>query len=127
MFITKKDVIQQIEGYNVKFRYPTISDKILIESKKHTLTRGQYSSMSIGVLSDQRKIMDLVDAVSTLSIIASFVDEKDQDLFWEGFDDEEGSDFVLKVYEKFLEWRESFRKTDVGNKEEPQKSEGNGQ
>ena len=84
MFITKKDVIQQIEGYNVKFRYPTISDKILIESKKHTLTRGQYSSMSIGVLSDQRKIMDLVDAVSTLSIIASFVDEKDQDLFWEG-------------------------------------------
>ena len=118
MFLNeKREIVKEIDGIQIKFRYPSITDEIQIEARKHTLTRGQYSSMAIGILLSQQKIMDLLEAVSVLTVVASFIGEKEKETyFWEGFVDDDGKDFVLKVHEEFKKWRLSFRKNVDGNK-----------
>jgi len=102
-----RETVKEIGGFLIKFRYPTLIDEVLIESKKTTLTRGQYVPMSMSFSPTQLEAVELVDMLSTLSIIATF--EK-QEYSWDNFCDEDGKDFVKKCYNYFLEWRSSFRK-----------------
>lgn len=126
MFLNeRKEIVKVIDGIEIKFRYPSLADEIQIESKKHLLTRGQYSSMSIGILDSQILILTLVNAIATLSVCASFIGEKEkEEYFWEGFADDDGKEFVLKVYDEFIKWRQSFRRRSEKNNEKQQEDGG---
>lgn len=111
MFLEKnRDVVKEIEGFRIKFRYPTITDEINIEAKKNIYTRGQYAPMTLSTMVNAQKALDYVDAISTLSIVARFEDEDKKSLNWDSLVDDEGKEFLMAVYNEFLEWRNSFRK-----------------
>lgn len=115
----KRETVITVKGVELKLRFPTISDEILIESKKHTLTRSQYASMSLGLLQTQVETLNLTDAIATLSTVADFVDEKKYgDVSFSELYEEEDKAFILEAYTQYLEWRNSFRKKPDGDKEE---------
>ncbi len=124
LFLTKeKQVIKNIKGINIKFIYPTIADEIQIETEKTLLTRGQYPSLSFSISQTQMDAFQLTEALSTLKVVAFFVDKEYQEISWDKLYDEEGKDFLFEVYDEYLKWRNSFRKKDNGTDKEPQKAE----
>ena len=108
LFLTsnRKEIIN-VDGINIEFRYPTLADEIQIESKKILITRGQYATIALTSTMIDSPVMEMVDAIATLSIVSSFPDNPEN--LWENIIDSDGKEFLEKVYKSFKEWRLSFR------------------
>lgn len=65
----KPTVEVTLKGNNFKIGYPTIGEYIEIEGLKQAITKGRYAVMALSPMSTARKSLDLVDAISFLSVL----------------------------------------------------------
>ena len=109
---TPREIVKNIEGINIKFHYPRITDEINIEAEKALLTRGQYPTLSMGFVASQKDAVVSAEEIATLKNVAQFIDEDMKDKYWDDLVDNEGKEFLDEVYDEYIKWRDSFRRKD---------------
>lgn len=103
----KETSIKEFNGVKIKFYYPTVADKIKIESDLVMQTRGQIDFMAYSANPRLQKVVKLAEAINTLKYVAIPIDRKDN-IDWNSVS-EDLEDEVLAFYDEYLEWRELFR------------------
>lgn len=104
----QKTKIVTIEGVEILFNFPTIGNKIAIEATKNFISRGQYQSLLFAIDDQTIEARELIEAVATLTHVTKVIKPEKENFLWENLS-EERSDFVMKVYKEYQEWRGLFR------------------
>jgi len=98
----------EIEGEKVEFHYPTIGDEIVIQSNISSLTRGHYAILKSSLSEETRQAAESAEMLATLEVCVTLPQQPD--FSWRSIGGEEAKEFMILVYEAFIEWRSTFRK-----------------